>query len=86
MKTSQIMKDALETTHEITKLIKYSPKRDAKLEQIRKSSEVQLRCGIHLLCPTRWTIRADAMTSIVVFQIIVCSMNCVIGNWIPLHS
>ena len=28
MKTSQIMKDALETTHEITKLIKYSPKRD----------------------------------------------------------
>ena len=32
MKTSRIMKDALETTHEITKLIKHSPKRDAKLE------------------------------------------------------
>ena len=29
MKASRIMKDALETTHEITKLIKYSPKRDA---------------------------------------------------------
>ena len=34
MKTSRIMKDALETTHEITRLIKYSPKRDAKLKQI----------------------------------------------------
>ena len=33
MKTSPILKDAPETTHEITKLIKYSPKRDAKLEQ-----------------------------------------------------
>ncbi len=59
------MKDALETTHEITNLIKYSPKRDAKLEQIGNSSEGQLRCGIRLLCPTRWTIRADAMTSII---------------------
>ena len=65
MKTSPIMKDALETTHEITKVIKYSPKRDAKLEQIRNSSEGQLRCGIRLLSPTRWTIRTDAMTSII---------------------
>ena len=48
-----------------TKLIKYSQKRDAKLEQIRKSSEGQLRCGIRLLWPKRWTIRADAMTSII---------------------
>ena len=39
MKTSRIMKDVLETTHEITRLVKYSPKRDAKLEQIRKSSD-----------------------------------------------
>ena len=44
MKTSRIMKDALETTHEITRLIKYSPKRDAKLKQIRKSSEGRLQC------------------------------------------
>ena len=49
MNTSQILKDALETTHEITTLIKYSPKLDAKLEQIRKFSEEQLRCGIRIL-------------------------------------
>ena len=59
------MKDVLETTHEITRLIKYSPKRDAKLGQMRKSSERQLQCGILLLCPTRWTVRADAMTSVI---------------------
>ena len=43
MKTSRIMKDALETTHEITRLIKYSPKRNEKLKQIMKSSEGQLK-------------------------------------------
>ena len=61
------MKDVLETTHEITRLVKFSPKRDAKLEQIRKSSEGQPQCCISLLCPTRWTVglRADVMTSII---------------------
>ena len=44
MKTCRIMKGALETTHEISRLIKYSPKRDAKLKQIMKSSEGQLKC------------------------------------------
>ena len=44
MKTSQIMKDVVETTHEITKLIfKCSPKRYSKLEYIRKSSDGQLQ-------------------------------------------
>ena len=38
MKTSRIRKDVLETTHEITRLVKYSPKRDAKVKQIRNSS------------------------------------------------
>ena len=46
MKTNRIMnmKDALETTHEITRLVKYSPKLDAKLKQIRKYSEGHMQC------------------------------------------
>ena len=44
MKKGRIMKDALEPTHEITRLIKYSTKRDAKLKQIWKSSEGQVQC------------------------------------------
>ena len=59
------MKDALETTHEITRLINFSPKCDAKLKQIRKFTEGQLQCLICLLCPTRWTVRADAMISVI---------------------
>ena len=62
------MKNALDTTHEITKLIKLSPKRDTKLENLRKNAYVTLpsasKSGIRLLCPTRWTVRADAMSSI----------------------
>ena len=36
IKISKIMKNALKTTHEITKLIKKSPKRDAKLKKTYK--------------------------------------------------
>ena len=57
------MKYVLETTHEITRLVKYSPKRDEKLEQVRKYSEEQLQCLISRLCPTRWTVLADAVVS-----------------------
>ena len=39
MITSRIMIHAIGTTHAITRLIKYSPKRDAKVKQITKSSE-----------------------------------------------
>ena len=35
------MRDALETTHEITKLVKKSPKRDTKLGAIKKAFETE---------------------------------------------
>ena len=38
IKNSKLMKDALETTHEIKKLIKKSPKRDAKLQSWKTQS------------------------------------------------
>ena len=63
---SKLMKSALETTHEITKLIKLSPRRDAifqKLQADSLSSESS-SVSIKLLCPTRWTVRADSLLSI----------------------
>jgi hypothetical protein len=67
IKNCDVMKDALDTSHEITKLIKKSPKRDAKLEEIRQTlPEDAVHAGIRLLCPTRWTVRADALNSIIV--------------------
>ena len=41
IKESKIMRDALETTHKITKLVKKSPKRDTKLGAIKKAFETE---------------------------------------------
>ena len=63
IKHIKIMKDTLDTTYEITKLIKKSPKHKVIFqkfaEDIRAGSP-----GICMLCPTRWTVRAEALTSI----------------------
>ena len=63
LKGSKVMKNALFTTHEVTKLIKLSPRRDVAF----KSIKVEISPGspgIRILCPTRWTVRADALASI----------------------
>ena len=40
IKNSEIMKEGLETTHEIFKLIKKSPKRDAKFDAIKNEAKI----------------------------------------------
>ena len=63
IKQIKIMEDTLDTTYEITKLIKKSPKREA----IFKKIAADIKAGspaIRILCPTRWTVRAEAFTSI----------------------
>ena len=51
IKNSKLMKDTLETTHKITKLIKKSPKRDAKLQSLKTQSEDDSKTQkITLLC------------------------------------
>ena len=63
IKQSKVMKSALATTHEVTKLIKYSPRRDALFQKLK--SELTLDTpGIRVLCPTRWTVRANSLGSI----------------------
>ncbi len=68
VKKSQLMKASLETTHEITKLIKKSPRRDAIFRKLKAESDSlsdQKSLSIRLLCPTRWTVRADSLLSII---------------------
>ena len=68
VKESKLMRDALDTTYEITKLIKYSPRREAifcNLKQESDTSTVNPSPGIRVLCPTRWTVRANSLASIV---------------------
>ena len=58
-----MLKKALDITYEMSKLIKYSPKRDVMFSKLK--DELQPECpGIRVLCPTRWTVRADSLKSV----------------------
>lgn len=63
IKKCMCLNDALSTTHEITKLIKNSPQRDACFQRL-KASIAPTTPGIRILCPTRWTVKADTLQSI----------------------
>lgn len=63
MKKSKVMRDALDTTYEISKLLKYSPKRDTKFEELKKELAPETP-GFRTLCPTRWTVRASSLKSV----------------------
>ncbi len=65
LKKSKVMKDALELTHEMSKLIKYSPRRESIFKKIKESISLSSSPGIRTLCPTRWTVRAESLSSII---------------------
>ena len=60
----KLMKTSLETTHEITKLEKYSPQREGLFDQI-KGELTPDGPDIRVLCPTRWTVHAASMHSVI---------------------
>ena len=53
----------IDTTYEITKLIKKSPHCDAIFNRLKEEMGSDSP-GIRVLCPTRWTVRAEAFKSI----------------------
>ena len=63
IKQSGIMKDCLDTSYELIKLIKFSPKREAMLCQLKEENESEAP-SIRIMCPTRWTVRAASLASI----------------------
>jgi len=46
------------------KLIKYSPKSDVKFEKLKQNLE-PVTPGFRVLCPTRWTVRANSLKSVI---------------------
>ena len=64
VKNSQIMKNSLDTCYEIIKLVKKSPRREAIFQNLKKDITDDSP-GIRVLCPTRWTVRAKALESII---------------------
>ena len=69
VKGCKLMKSCLEAVHEIfiSKLIKKSPKRDSMFERLKGQVVSEEDChtpGIRVLCPTRWTVRAASVQSV----------------------
>ena len=53
VKTCSIMKDALDTSYEVIKLVKKSPRRDAALQKIKEQLSEDTM-SIRVLCPNRY--------------------------------
>ena len=66
------LNDALATVFEISKLIKFSPKRGTIFEKLKEELAPGTP-GLRVLCPTRWTVRSASLQSI-------------IDNWNVLHK
>ena len=71
MKSSKVLQDTIDTTFELTKLIKFSPKRDAVLcnlqSQINNEAfeDFVKPPQVTPFCPTRWTICADCLNAVI---------------------
>jgi len=63
VKGCKVMKDALYLIFEVTKLVKYSPKRDVQFEKL-KSKLAPDTPGFRVPCPTRWIVRAASFKSV----------------------
>ena len=79
VKQSKPVKSALETTHEVTKLIKYSPPRQEHIfKEVKSATDASTgnhSPGVRVLCPTRWTVRADSLASII------CNYEALQSTW-----
>lgn len=67
IKQSRVCREALETAFEISKLIKFSPKRNAAFNRIKAEiadEDHGSGVGIRTLCPTWWTVRGNSIGSI----------------------
>ena len=66
IKQCKLMQDALDTSYEIIKLIKKSPGREAIFKKLKAEMDCDSPTpGIRVLCPTRWTVRAASLKSII---------------------
>ncbi|XP_052809306.1 zinc finger MYM-type protein 1-like [Mya arenaria] len=60
---SKVLRDTLDAVREISKLVKFSPKRDRRFEELRKEMRPDTP-AFRVLCPTRWTVRAECLKSV----------------------
>lgn len=63
VKKTKILADSLDIAYEISKLIKFSPKREAKLEKLKEELG-ETSTSIITFSSTRWTVKAKSIKSI----------------------
>ena len=63
IRTSKVMKDALDTTFKISKVIKLSPKRDSLFRKLKSDLSPGVP-GFRTLFPTRWKVRGSSFKSV----------------------
>ena len=70
MKNSSVVSKSLATSYEITKLVRFSPKRDSHLRKIHEEEYYDddehndMLKTVRLFSETRWTVRAGSLSSI----------------------
>lgn len=74
--------------YEITKLIRFSPKRNAAFDRIKaedRDDDLISRVGIRSFCPTRWTVRGASIASILENYNVLKKLwdECLEGSLIP---
>ena len=63
IRVERLLRDTMDTTSELSKLIKKSPKRDTMLSKIKEELSLG-NPGFRVLCPTRWTVKAGSLKSV----------------------
>ena len=64
MKKNRLMSDTLNTTSEISKLLKFSPRRGVAFEKLKSELAPNVP-GFRTLFPTRWTVKGESLQSVV---------------------
>ena len=87
MKQSKLCCEAMEVAFEVSKLIKFSPKRDAAFDRIKanESDDLISSIGIRSFCPTGWTVRGASISSILENYNILNKLwdECLEGSLVP---
>ena len=65
VKTLPVLRDCLDTCFELVRLVKFSPKREAMLRGLKEEIGSDAP-SVRTMCPTRWTVCAQSLSSILV--------------------
>ena len=77
----KVMADAFDTMLELAKVFKYSAKKKSILLKVKADLSPE-SMGIRPLCPTRWTVRAESLRSVVLnYSVIHGALNDIIEEY-----